>query len=298
MAKKIGRSRELAGKLIFATFKILKENGGQVPGRDVIAEVEKRVPLDEWAKAVYEKTGNIRWNSVLHFYSIWCIKAGHLIKRKGVWYLTPEGEKALTLGETGLLDAAEVAYLKWASERRPTEESPAQEPGPESQQSQEATIHEMEQLAIEGIKRQIAQKNPYEFQELVAALLRGMGYYTPFVAPQGKDGGIDVIAYRDPLGTTSPRIKVQVKHRDSKASVQEVRQLAGLLPKDGEVGMFVASGGFTTDATNSARSSHIHVELIDLERFIALWQEFYPKLNDEDRNLLTLVPIYFFAPSV
>ena len=52
-----------------------------------------------------------------------------------------------------------------------------------------------------------------------------MGYYTPFVAPQGKDGGIDVIAYRDPLGTVSPRIKIQIKHRDASASVQEIRQL-------------------------------------------------------------------------
>ncbi len=159
-------------------------------------------------------------------------------------------------------------------------------------------IHEIEQLAIEGLKKEISQKNPYEFQELVAALLRGMGYYTPFVAPQGKDGGIDVIAYRDPLGTISPRIKVQIKHRDTSASVQEVRQLMGLLQKDGDVGMFVSSGGFTLDAKSTARGSHVHVELIDLDRFIALWQEFYPKLTDEDKGLLMLVPIYFYSPSV
>jgi restriction system protein len=152
-------------------------------------------------------------------------------------------------------------------------------------------------LAIEGLKKQINLKNPYEFQELVAALLRGMGYYTPFVAPQGKDGGIDVIAYRDPLGTVSPRIKIQIKHRDAAASVQQVRQLMGLLQKDGDVGMFVSSGGFTPDAKTTARGSHVHVELIDLDRFISLWQEFYPKLTDEDKALLPLVPIYFYAPS-
>ena len=42
-----------------------------------------------------------------------------------------------------------------------------------------------------------SKKNPYEFQDLVAALLRAMGYYTPFIAPKGKDGGVDIIAYRD-----------------------------------------------------------------------------------------------------
>jgi len=220
MAKeKLSRTRELAATVIFAAFQILKEKGGQAPGREVIAEVEKRVDLNDWAKATYEKSGYIRWQSILHFFSIDCIKAGYLIKKKGVWYLTPEGEKAIKLGQVGMLDAATDAYWKWKNENRPVETVEDQDVSNEGQQGQEATIHEIEQLAIEGLKKQINFKNPYEFQELIAALLRGMGYYTPFVAPQGKDGGIDVIAYRDPLGTISPRIKVQIKHRESSASV-------------------------------------------------------------------------------
>ncbi|MBK6796467.1 MAG: restriction endonuclease [Acidobacteria bacterium] len=299
MAKdKLSKSRELATKIIFAALQILKEKGGQAPGRDVIAAVEKRVALDEWAKATYEKSGYIRWQSILHFYSIDCIKAGYLIKKKGVWYLTPEGDAALKLGEVELLNATRSAYRKWRDENQPQEAGTDTDVGEEGQQGQEATIHEIEQQAIEGLKKQINLKNPYEFQELVAALLRGMGYYTPFVAPQGKDGGVDVIAYRDPLGTISPRIKVQIKHRENSASVQEVRQLMGLLQKDGDVGMFVSSGGFTSDAKSTARGSHVHVELVDIDRLIALWQEFYPKLTDEDKNVLSLVPIYFYAPSV
>jgi len=35
---------------------------------------------------------------------------------------------------------------------------------------------------------------------------------------------------------------------------------------------------------------------VDLNRFITLWQEFYDKLKDEDKNLLPLRPIYFLAP--
>lgn len=296
-SQKLSPSRGLAAKVIFAALQILKEKGGEAPGRTVLAEVGKRVPLDDWARETYEKSGYIRWHSILHFFSIDCIKAGYLVKKKGVWYLTPEGEHALKLGDVGLLNAATAAYRKWRDENQPAESK--EEEVPEAgQRGQEATIQGIEQVAIEGLKNQINQKNPYEFQELVAALLRGMGYYTPFVAPQGKDGGVDVIAYRDPLGTVSPRIKVQIKHRESTASVQEVRQLMGLLQKDGDVGMFVSSGGFTPDAKSTARGSHVHVELIDLDRFISLWQEFYPKLTDEDKSVLPLVPIYFYAPSV
>ena len=213
--EKLSRSKEIAAKVIFAAFQILKEKGGEAPGREVIAEIEQRVQLDDWANAVYEKSGYVRWQSILHFYSIDCIKAGYLIKKKGVWYITPEGVNALSLGEVGLLNAAIAAYRKWREENQPSapQEEEEESAAEKSQQGQEATVHEMEQLAIEGLKKQIGLKNPYEFQDLSAALLRGMGYYTPFVAPHGKDGGVDIIAYRDPLGTASPRIKMQIKHR-------------------------------------------------------------------------------------
>jgi restriction system protein len=293
-------SRVLAAKVIYAALQILKERGGQAPGKEVIAEVENRVVLDDWARATYEKTGNIRWKAILHLFSIDCIKAGFLIKKKGLWYLTPEGEAALGLGELGLLRAASEAYRKWSRDNKRENPSPPAEEEEELEEddskSAEAGVDQIEQLAREGIRRQIDQKNAYEFQDMVAALLRAMGYYTPFVAPKGKDGGIDIIAYRDPLGTVSPRVKVQIKHRESSANVQEVRQLMGLLQKDGDVGMFVSSGGFTPDARSTARASHVHVELLDLDRFIEMWQEFYPKLIDEDKTRLPLVRIYVFSP--
>jgi len=296
-SENLSRSWTLAAKVIYAAFQVLKEKGNEAPGREVMAEVEKRVQLDDWAKERYEKTGYIRWQSILSFYSIDCIKAGFLLKKKRIWYLTPEGLEAMKSGEDGLLKIANTAYKKWDEQNKaikPKEEIETEE----IPERQEATIQEMEQVAIEGLRSQINLKNPYDFQDLVAALLRGMGYYTPFVAPHGKDGGIDVIAYRDPLGTISPRIKVQIKHRESSATVQEIRQLIGLLAKDGDVGIFVSTSGFTSDAKTTARSSHVHVELIDLDRFVSLWEEFYNKLTDEDKSLLPILPIYFYSPTL
>jgi restriction system protein len=305
-AIKINRARELSSRLLFEALTILKEKGGQAAGRDVANALEKRVVLDEWAKEVYEKSGDVRWRSCLHFFSIDCVKAGFLVKKNGVWYITPEGENALKLGAIGMLDAATTAYRKWKAEGQTADdivEDASEGDDPEKdqgnvQKDQEAAIDENREAAVEGLKKQIIGKNPYEFQDLVAALLRGMGYYTPFVAPKGKDGGVDIIAYRDPLGAVTPRIKVQVKHRpDTTASVTEVRQLMGLLQKEGDVGLFVSSGGFTTDCKNTARGSHVHVELIDIDQLITLWQEFYPKLSEKDKNILPLVAIYFYAPS-
>jgi len=287
-----GRSRLLAADLIHAAMRILRDNGREMPIRELMARVEKDVDLSEWAKERFVKSNYIRWESILHFYSIDCVKAGYLVKKKGVWYLTPEGDEAIKLGPANLLDSATRAYRKWRAEQA---NDATTETADIAAEETSMAFEEVEQVAMSGLEGYINDQNAYEFQDLVAALLRGMGYYTPFVAPRGKDGGVDVLAYRDPLGTQSPRIQVQIKHRGAAASVQEIRQLMGLLQKEGDVGIFVSTGGFTPDAKTTARGSHVHVELIDLSRFIALWQEFYDKLTDEDKSLMPLTPIYFLA---
>lgn len=299
--KELSPSRKLAAKVVYEALKILKEKGGELPGRDVIEEVGKRVSFSDWENTRYEKTGYIRWQSILHFFTIDCQKAGYLIKKNGVWYLTPEGEEAIgKYDEVQLLESARQAYVKWKGEQPESVEQV--EEGAESgacntTKERDIAIDKMEQLALESIESAINEKGPYEFQDLVAALLHGMNYYTPFIAPKGKDGGIDIVAYRDPLGTTMPRIKVQVKHRQNTASVKEVRELIGVLSKDGDSGLFVSTGGFAPDAKAAANSSHSHIELVDLNRFITLWTEFYNKMSDDDKSLLPLRPVYFIAPT-
>jgi restriction system protein len=96
--KQLSRSRSLAAKLIYAALSILRDYGKEMPMRDVMSRVAQQVDLNDWDKQRYEKSGYVRWESILHFFSIDCVKAGYLIKKKGVWYLTPEGEEALVNG--------------------------------------------------------------------------------------------------------------------------------------------------------------------------------------------------------
>jgi len=56
-----GKSRLLAADLIHAAMRILRDNGKEMPMRDVMARVEKEVDLSDWAKERYEKSGYIRW---------------------------------------------------------------------------------------------------------------------------------------------------------------------------------------------------------------------------------------------
>lgn len=303
MEEKLAPSKQSAAKTLFATFKILKEAGGQLPGKQVIDRIREQIDLTDWEKQVYEKTGYVRWESILHFYTIDAIKAGFLRKNKGIWYLTEEGENAIKLGATKLLETASQRYRTWAADSKDNKGKKTKEAEEEPSELEEnitqthkATLDRLEGQAITGIKEFIRSKNPYQFQDMVAALLRAMNYHTPFISPKGKDGGLDIIAYNDPLGAFAPRLKVQVKHKpDAAVPVDDIRSLTGLLNKDGDIGLFVTSGTFTSEAERSARESHRHIKLLDIDNFISLWQEFYDKLTDEDKNMLPLHPIYFLG---
>ncbi|GAB1371037.1 restriction endonuclease [Candidatus Kapaibacterium sp.] len=301
--EKLAPSKRAAAKTMFAAFKILKESGGQLPGKQVVDKIRETIELTDWEKEVYEKTGYVRWESILHFYTIDAIKAGFLRKNKGIWYLTEEGEKAIKLGPAKLLEKTSQLYRTWALDNKESKNKKSKDTADEplefeefKTQTQKANLDLLEEQAISGIKDYIRSKNAYEFQDMVAALLRAMNYHTPFISPKGKDGGLDIVAYNDPLGATSPRIKVQVKHRpDSSVPVDDIRSLTGLLNKDGDIGLFVTSGSFTSEAERSARESHRHIKLLDIDNFISLWQEFYIKLSDDDKNMLPLHSIYFLG---
>ncbi len=295
--KKPSKSKLIAQKTIYATFKILKENGGQMRGKEVVDKIRDTLTFNDYEKHRFEKTGYIRWESILHFFTIDCMKAGYLRKQKGIWHLTDEGEEAYTLGPVKLLETATKKYREWdAKNKLKKDDLDIDDDQDDQSQKQEALLEQYETSALDGIREFLIQKNPYEFQDMVAVLLKAMGYHIALVSPKGRDGGIDVIAYTDPLGVNSPRIIAQVKHKpDTKISPDDIQRLSGTMKRSSDVGIFVTSGGFTPYAQNEARMADKHIELIHFERFVELWQEYYPNMTDEDKNMLPLHPIYFLG---
>ena len=248
----------------------------------------------------HEKSGYVRWESVLHFYSISPVKAGWLIKDGGAWYITPEGKEVSSLSNMDFYNLSEEKYKEWwEKNKRPRRETNTEEldDAEEIPSTPEITFEKASTDANSEIEEFVRRRGPYEFQDLVAALLRGMGYHTPFIAPKGRDGGVDIEAYSDPLGTKAPRIIVQVKQQKDKVSVQKLRELAGLLRREGDIGLFVSTGGFTTDAVSEAKTSSRHIEVMDMKRFIDLWKTHYSDLPEEDKALLPLREIMFLAPN-
>ena len=82
-------------------------------------------------------------------------------------------------------------------------------------EAEEATVDPLagiEERARERIKDLIINLGWKDMQELVAGILRAMGYKTQ-VSPDGADRGKDIVASPDGFGFEHPRIVVEVKHR-------------------------------------------------------------------------------------
>lgn len=290
--KPLSKSAACGAKCLFAVMQYMKANGGTIATKEINNIVQKNVKLSEWEQERAGRLQNIRWWTMTQLYSIDYNKAGYILKKQGSWYLTPEGEEVIKQQDAEqILRKANAAYRKWRQGKKMDEDDTTGDETPEKETI--INIEQLEEQANEGIRQYIKAKNPYEFQDMVAALLRAMGYYTPFVAPKGRDGGVDVIAYIDALGAKVPRIKVQVKHMpDDSIPAKDIRSLLGIL-RDGDIALFVTSGTYSQQARTEVLTSKTYIKLIDGEEFIQMWQDNYSKMTDEDKNMLPLKHIAF-----
>lgn len=282
-------------------FQVLLDQPEGMPARDVLRQLVELVPPTEFEAADYpNRPGTRRYEKIVRFMTIAPVKAGWLVKEAGVWSLTPDGlaayERYPDPGE--LAREAGRLYRGWRRERPPEEGDEVEgEVGDGETPDPAATLEEADESAWSAIADYLSRMPPYDFQELVAALLRAMGYHIAWVAPPGPDRGIDIVAYQDPLGATNPRIKVQVKRHAGRISSEGLRSFLAVLGQD-EVGIYVCTGGFTGDAESEARSQERRrVTLIDMKKLVNLWIEHQSRLSEEDRSILPLKPVFFLAIS-
>lgn len=146
----------------------------------------------------------------------------------------------------------------------------------------------------EFIKDRITRLDWQEMQELVAGLLRAMGYKTR-ISPTGPDRGKDILASPDGFGFEQPRIVVEVKHRPNNAmGAPEIRSFLGGRHTD-DKGLYVSTGGFTKEARYEADRASIPVVLLDLDDLVKEILRHYGAMDMEARTLIPLVNIYWPA---
>jgi len=291
------------GEYIQNLLKILSEHPEGIKAKEALQELAKRLPPTPYESADFPNSpGYRRYEYYVRFSTIVPVKAGWMTKTKGRWAITDDGKTILgkIKDPEALGDEISRFWRVWKANQPPeetavtTEEKHvAEEIFPAERPTATGSLEEAEETAWANITQYLQQMNPYDFQKLVAALLRAMDYHVDWVAPPGKDEGIDIVAYADPLGMEGPRLKVQVKRRADRVGFEELRSFLSVLGDD-DRGLYVAIGGFTNDALAKARAQEKRrITLIDLEKLFDLWVEHYKRVDEESRRLLPLKPIYF-----
>lgn len=147
--------------------------------------------------------------------------------------------------------------------------------------------------AFEFTKDMIQKLDWDEMQQLVAGILRAMGYKTRVSSP-GPDKGVDIIASPDGLGLEQPRIRAEVKHKTETVGASLLRSFIGGL-RQNDRGLYVSTGGFTKEARYEAERSTIPVTLIDIDELADLLIKNYDNADTETKSLVPLVKLYWPA---
>lgn len=287
------------GEFMRVVYKLLKENSEGLEVAKILNHVAKTLDITDFELGEYPSSpGKPRYEKLVRFASIAFVKAGWLTKKKGKWFATEEGFAAYDryAKPDEFFKEAGNLYQKWLKNREKISESPREKVDEDDFGGTAITLEEAQENAWNEITKFVAGVGPYEFQDMVADLLTAMGNYVDWVAPPGKDHGIDIVAYPDPLGIKTPRIIVQVKHRpQSHSTVKEIREFLSVIGS-GQVGIFVSSGGFTKDALETSRMQELKsITLIDMETFFDLWVQNYSMLSQEAKHNLPLVPVYYLG---
>lgn len=289
-----GLGRRRRGELLRGVFDVLVDHPDGIQARDALAEVEKRLGLTEFEAANYPNSDTRRFEKTVRFQTINAVKAGWMVKEAGVWSPTEEGLAAhRSFTDPGqFLKEAEKLYRVWekAQPSKEPDEADAEEISDAS-----LTMEMAVEASWEEVRDFLHAMDPYDFQHLVAGLLRGMGYHVAWVAPPGRDRGVDIVALGDPVGTKGPRVKVQVKREKSKTDAQTLRAFTSVL-HEGDVGLFVTLGGFTSEAEAEARNEARRVTLFGAYQFFELWSRYYEQIPESDKRRLPIQFVPFLVP--
>jgi restriction system protein len=290
------------GELLAGVFQVLQKYPDGLAAKDVLRQVSEIVPPTPFEAADYpNRPGDRRYEKIIRFSTIPFVRAGWLVKTKGTWTATEQGLAAFDkVGSNAesWFRAADSLYRKWKKDQPERNAVPdVDEAEIEEETAVRTTFEEATEAAFADIRAHVEAMSPYDFQDLVAALLEAMGYRVLWVAPPGPDRGVDIVAGSDPLGVQEPRIKVQVKHRFTSATdVSDLRAFMAVLGSR-DVGIFVSAGGFTKAARDEARNHETRrLTLLDLEQLLDLWISHYGKITEDRKLMLPLRPVYYLAP--
>lgn len=230
---------------------------------DIVEMVVERLSLSD-----EQKSAKTRHNHRIFYFQVWgqigaLIKYGSLAKlQNGLIVRTDQTYESVPESREVSDDGANIAtYL---DDSRIKSHEDRNSPSPED--SIDDNYQQIrKQLAAELLK-QIKEKSPRFFEELVIDLLVQMGYggsrEDAEAVGRSGDGGIDGIINEDRLGLDV--VYVQAKRWEANVSRPELQKFAGALQgQRAKKGIFITTSGFSRDAREYVNSIDSKIVLID-----------------------------------
>lgn len=288
---------------------------GALRRRDLLLAIEQVVPMDNWALEPTDASGGVRWRKIFGFSSVGMVKAGWVLKERGVWRITSEGRALLGTPFDGraYMDELDRRYDAWKSSQiTTTAGAPAAGAGEDAEDGA-APVLEMppeeriervlaaahEALAAELIST-IKSCDPEFFERLVVKLLLKMGYggsreEAGRAVGRSGDGGIDGVINEDRLGLDA--IYIQAKRWEGSVGEGPIRDFKGALDANSaHKGVFITTSSFTPAAVSAAKNSRSYrIVLIDGARLAELMIQHDLGVSVVDTYQLKRLDSDFFA---
>jgi restriction system protein len=204
------------GRLLRALFEVLKEHPDGIAAKEALIAVEARVEPTPAETGVYADSGVPKLPRLIRFATIPAVKSGWMAKQDGIWTVTDDGLQAFAAypDPEQFYKHARALYQAW-KKSAPTNDETLELDESEVEVTAATSLEDDEDTAREEILSYLGSMPPFDFQAACAKLVETLGHEISWISPPGPDGGLDFIAYADPIGATGRRIKGQVKRQQS-----------------------------------------------------------------------------------
>ena len=258
--------------------------------REILEHMRKNYAFTEEELASFPFAPRFpRYEVIIRIGSIPLAKAGWLVKtNKGKWQITDKGRR-----ESRQYSNAEDFFLSAVHEYEDWKDRETAR----KDRFDFLVIDRAEERAREQIQSYLQSMPLPGLRNLVGDLLRGLGFYVIWTAPEEqKNGHVHVIACTNPIGIAGRRIMVHINHAGQAATVEGLHSFLSTV-RGTDDGVYISLGGFTALAKQEVyMGSHSNVRLIDLDEFVDLWLGSLQKLSPDARKRLPLKPVYFLTP--
>lgn len=244
---------------------VLRKLGGSGTLGEATDGVAELIEVPESVQEELLPSGEPRFKNRVAWARFYLVKAGLIdASVRGVWSLTPEGEKAQ------LSHADALALFKQIHKDFPAKKTKAKTDDDDFS-PEEAQEHVDHRAAILEILQQLP---PDGFERICQRLLRESGFKQVAVTGKSGDGGIDGHGVLEINPFVSFKVLFQCKrYTKGPVSPGHVRDFRGAMTGRADKGIIITTGAFSAAAKKEARRDGVPpLELVDGEKLVEMFE--------------------------